>query len=345
MNASIIVSIILSFALTLTSCSKTQNKNETTDNSQQIENTQQENNEVSDNSKSENTETEEPEIELPPEPVLVNKFAGQTLEEFFDGAAFVGDSVMYGFELYCGRNKNPENSALFLTKTSFAARHALSDVTENSYHPLYNDTKMKVEDALVLEGSDKVFISLGLNDVRVTPKTYFENYITFIDRIKEKNPDIDIFIVSATYPIQTPNPNKMGADVALDYRNQLLDLNTRLQAYASDGNAYYVDVITPISSPEGFLADNYSSDSYVHLTNKAYTVWSEVISSYATTLIETGIAPNDTGKSGFILVEQDTSNTFTENEPETEEIVPEDIAVKTEPDPQIQNSDTNTEET
>ncbi len=326
MNTSIVVSIILSFALTLTSCSKVDNdiKNENT----KIENEQNSNTDDINDDLSKSEVEKDPVPEIPPQPILVNKFAGQTLEEFFDNAAFVGDSVMHGFELYCGRNKNAENSALFLTKTSFAARHALSDVTEKSYHPLYNETKMKVEDALVLEGSDKVFVSIGLNDVRVTPKSYYENYITFLDRIKEKNPDIDIFIVSTTYPIQSPNPSKMTADVALDYRNQLLDLNTRLKAYAEAGNAYYVDVVTPISSPEGFLADNYSSDSYVHLTNKAYTVWSEVIQAYATTLIETGSSPNGTGKSAFIEADLSQNETADKIETQQPEQLPDAVIVE-----------------
>ena len=231
-------------------------------------------------------EKKEEEPVIPQKPA--NPFEGETLESFYDNAAFVGDSVMHGLQLYSARGVTATTNSTFLTLSSFAARHALSDVTEKSYHPLYNGEKMKTEDALALAGVDKVFVSLGLNDVRVTPKTYFENYVEFLGKIKEKSPDIKIFIISTTYPVKSPNPNKMDRATALDYRNQLHDLNTRLNAWCAENGAYFVDLLSPIMSDEGFLADEYTSDNYVHLTNKAYTIWEQTLIDYATYLIENG---------------------------------------------------------
>ena len=231
-------------------------------------------------------EQKEEEIVIPEAPE--NPFEGETLESFYASAAFVGDSVMHGLQLYSARGVTATTNSTFLTLSSFAARHALSDVTEKSYHPLYNGEKMKTEDALALSGVDKVFVSLGLNDVRVTPKTYYENYVEFLSKIKEKCPDIKIFIVSTTYPVKSPNPNKMDRATALDYRDQLHDLNTRLYAWCRDNDAYFVDLLSPIMSNEGFLADEYTSDNYVHLTNKAYTIWEQTLIDYANYLIENG---------------------------------------------------------
>lgn len=221
-----------------------------------------------------------------------NDFSSETIEDFFSNAAFVGDSVMYGFDLYSARNKTLASSSTFLTVTSFAARHALSDVGPKSYHPSYNGEKMKVEDALMLDGANKVFVFLGLNDVRVTPNSYYENYVEFLDNIREKNPNIDIFIVSTTYPVQSPHT--MDTPTATSYRNQLQDLNLRLKDYCDQGNAYFVNVVSPLLNQNGFLDDSYSSDSYVHLTNAAYGVWMQTIEDYANTLIATGKAPTVT---------------------------------------------------
>jgi len=128
---------------------------------------------------------QEQEEEIPPVVEPTNPFEGETLESFYNTAAFVGDSVMHGLQLYSARGVTATTNSTFLTLSSFAARHALSDVTEKSYHPLYEGEKMKTEDALAIAGVDKVFISLGLNDVRVTPKTYYENYVEFIGKIKD----------------------------------------------------------------------------------------------------------------------------------------------------------------
>ncbi len=238
-----------------------------------------------------NSETEEKE-DIPDVPEIVNPFEGETLESFYGNAAFVGDSVMHGLQLYSARGITATTNSTFLTLSSFAARHALSEVTDKSYHPLYEGVKMKTEDALALAGVDKVFVSLGLNDVRVTPKTYYENYIEFLGKIKEKCPDIKIFIVSTTYPVEVPNSNKMDKATALDYRNQLYDLNTRLYGWCKENGGYFVDVMSPLISDSGFLANEYTSDNYVHLTNKAYTIWEQTLIDYATSLIEAGIAPD-----------------------------------------------------
>lgn len=255
----------------------------------ETENNQDENNEninTDESKKQEDKEDQQDEIPVVVEPV--NPFANETLESFYDNAAFVGDSVMHGLQLYSARGVTATTNSTFLTLSSFAARHALSDVTEKSYHPLYEGVKMKTEDALVLANVDKVFVSLGLNDVRVTPRTYYENYIEFLGKIKEKRPDIKIFIVSTTYPVEAPNPNKMDRATALDYRNQLHDLNTRLYTWCKENDAYFVDVMSPLIDENGFLAKEYTSDNYVHLTNKAYTIWEQTLIDFATTLIETG---------------------------------------------------------
>ena len=221
-----------------------------------------------------------------------NDYSNMTLETFFQNAAFVGDSVMYGFDLYTGRNQTLEASSTFLTITSFAARHALSDVGPKSYHPSYNGVKMKVEDALALDGAQAAFIFLGLNDVRVTPYTYYDNYIEFMGRIREKNPNIDLFILSTTYPVESPN--SMDRQTAASYRDQLQDLNVRLKAWCDEGNGYFINIVSPLLNDQGFLDSNYSSDNYVHLTNSAYAIWAATIENYISTLIETGTAPQET---------------------------------------------------
>lgn len=254
-----------------------------------------------------------------------NDYSTVTLESFFQNAAFVGDSVMYGFDLYTGRNQTLEDSSTFLTITSFAARHALSDVGPKSYHPSYNGEKMKVEDALALDQDQAVFVFLGLNDVRVTPNSYYENYIEFMGRIREKNPNIDIFILSTTYPVESPG--SMDRQTAASYRDQLQDLNVRLKAWCDEGNGYFINVVSPLLSDNGFLKNEYSSDNYVHLTNSAYAIWATTIENYISELIETGSAP----QTAFVeftktpASENTLETPATENTPETpatEENVP-----------------------
>lgn len=313
-----IVSLMLTFIISFGSlygCQKNTDTDRTPDDIQNNE--ENENNENIDKDISQNQQTGSETVDIPDipddEPIQENEFADETLEQFFENSAFVGDSVMYGMELYANRNNTVESSATFLTLTSFAARHGLSDVTEKSYHPLYNGEKMKVEDALALDGANKVFIFLGLNDVRITPSTYYENYVDFIGKIKEKCPDIKIFIISTTYPVASPH--SMDMQTAASYRDQLLDLNTRLREYCESGNGYYVDIIGKLQNENGFLDDKYSSDNYVHLTNSAYGIWAETLETYATSLIETGLPPSESDESqeNDSENEEEINNTEDEN--------------------------------
>lgn len=308
--------------LSLHGCEKSQVADDNTDISAeaeiieeiQTENTETEYTEASEIDPVQSSEEQVQDIPEIPEVIEEpNIFALETHETFFENAAFVGDSVMYGLEIYSRRKKTIQSNATFLTISSFAARHALSDVTPNSYHPLYNGEKMKVEDALLLDGANKVFLFLGLNDVRVTPNEYFDNYVKFIDRIKETTPDISIFIISTTYPIESPH--SMDRPTAASYRDQLKDLNEKLYNYSLENGAYYIDVITPLMSENGFLDNKYTSDSYVHLTNSAYEIWTQILDEYALSLINTGFPPNYEEVADDDIAESTTEVLTTENDP------------------------------
>ncbi len=331
MNITRIVAIFLFSVLlfiTLSSCKNNEMPNELDEdiveqdiiNEQSEQDTQTKNDTVSDvddesipddniSSEIQSEETEEPDSIIPENP-----FASQTLEEFYGNSAFVGDSVMYGLEIYSRRKKTAQSNATFLTLASFAARHALSEVNEASYHPTYNGEKMKVEDALLLDETKNVFLFLGLNDVRVTPNEYFDNYVKLINCIKEKSPDINVFVITTTYPIESPH--SMDKPTAASYRDQLKDLNEKLYAYCIESGDYYIDVMTPLINEKGFLDDSYTSDRYVHLTNSAYDIWTKILDEYAYSLIETGLPPVQ-----FEEIPVQDNNDIQQNIPETSETV------------------------
>ena len=135
-------------------------------------------------------------------------------------------------------------------------------------------------------------------------------------RIREKNPNIDIFILSTTYPVESPG--SMDRQTAASYRDQLQDLNVRLKAWCDEGNGYFINLVSPLLSDNGFLKNEYSSDNYVHLTNSAYAIWATTIENYISELIETGSAP----QTAFVEFTKTPASENTPETPATEENVP-----------------------
>ncbi|MCD8090598.1 MAG: hypothetical protein LUD81_08280 [Clostridiales bacterium] len=92
-------------------------------------------------------------------------YDGET-DEFFKNSAFVGDSIMLGYKNYClSKDDGFMGNPLFLASGSFSLWQAVSPVSSDSLHPLYQGEKTLVEDAVVKSGSEKVFICLGTNDL------------------------------------------------------------------------------------------------------------------------------------------------------------------------------------
>ncbi len=62
----------------------------------------------------------------------------EQIDAYFDGAVFVGDSVMVGYSNYAMRRGGPCLGRMqFLAAVSFSAFNALRPVTAKSTHPLY----------------------------------------------------------------------------------------------------------------------------------------------------------------------------------------------------------------
>ena len=193
---------------------------------------------------------------------------GQVLH-FFDDAAFIGDSVSMKLQNYHVKY-GTFGSATFLTAGSYSVKHAVND----TLFLTYQGQQMRPEDALVACGAKKVFILLGMNDVGAGGvEGTMQNWQILLSRIREKCPDIEIYIQSGT-PIYIP-----GEKTKLNNKN--MDLyNEQLKAFAAENGCHYVDIATVMKNPEGGLKESFCSDAYVHLTYAACDAWALVLRDY-----------------------------------------------------------------
>ncbi len=187
---------------------------------------------------------------------------------FYNDAAFIGDSVSVMLTWYA-QGTGLLGDPLFLTKECYGIAHAVG----GSMLFDYNGTQMAPEDILAAAGVKKVFIMLGMNDIGYSTDYIMNGWRTVIGRIREKCPDIKIYIQSCT-PIWTG-----GERGALTNENMNM-FNGRLKEVAEELGCTFVDVAPYFKDSTGGLATEYCSDSYVHLTNAGVAAWTKFLIAY-----------------------------------------------------------------
>lgn len=188
---------------------------------------------------------------------------------FFNDAAFIGDSVTLALRNHC-MNTGALGNATFLCVGSYSVNNAVT----SGLMLTYQGQQMTPQDALAACGAKKVFIMLGMNDIALfgdkSIDKAIENWNTMLARIREKNPDIQIYIQSAT-PIFTEGQKG-------NLNNSRMDqYNARLKTYAQENGCIYIDIASHMKDSTGGLAAQYCSDKYVHLTVEGCKLWIEIL--------------------------------------------------------------------
>ncbi len=198
---------------------------------------------------------------------------------FFNDAVFVGDSVTMGLRSYTNAQRNKGSDCLgtaqFLCVGSMSYTNVLGAVTSESLHPTYKGQKMTVEDGLKSAGAGKVFIMLGMNDFSAYSENVWKNSVkTLISRIREKNPDIQVFIQSVT-------PIVDGKEHGRFSNENIRVFNDYLRTFCEENDCIYVDVNGEVMADEtGHLKKAYCGDlgaMGIHMSNAGSSAWADYL--------------------------------------------------------------------
>ena len=184
---------------------------------------------------------------------------------FYDDAGFIGDSVTYQLLFTQGREE-----AIGSPVPLFRRSASVKGFTDYSWNVMFRGTEWKIEEAVAASGVNKVFIMLGANDLGVrSPAETFENFQTMIDRIREKAPEVEIYIESVL-----PSGLAQKSQDTAAY-------NELLRQYASDNQFHFVEVAKYFEAPDGCMPNSYSADGDAHLTETGIRCWFQVLQNYA----------------------------------------------------------------
>lgn len=203
-------------------------------------------------------------------PVMELPSAPEGEIHFFDDAVFIGDSISYSLMVH--QTKTGElGDALFLVRGSLGLHNTL----DNHMTVYYQGKPMTPWDALEASGAQKAFLLLGMNDIGYYGiDATMEKWVTFLGNIREKCPDIQIYIQSLT-------PMWLDAEQSL-LNNENIDLyNERLRAFSEENNCSFVDIAPYFKNSKNGLAGTYCGDLYVHMNDEGTAAWATLLRAYA----------------------------------------------------------------
>ncbi len=215
------------------------------------------------------------------------KVREQDINAFLGKGVFIGDSVTVGFRNYAiASGKNFMGGAKFFCGVSFSLFNNLLPVSGSSVHPVYKGGKRTIEDAVRLMNADRAYIILGVNDMFSGIDTACENYRRVLDKIRAKNPGIELYVVSCTYVARGGEREKLN-------NANIREFNRRMRAYCDTVNdTEYIELGKYLVDSYGYIKKEYSSDGYVHLVHKTYQVWERVFREHAKSVLKKTKAQN-----------------------------------------------------
>ncbi len=183
-------------------------------------------------------------------PILSKK--GAVTNEFFDDAAFFGNSLVDGFRLFSGVVESD-----YYAKTSLTVNNAKGQIDKMSYYDY-----------------GKIYILLGINEIGNNVETFKKDYSTMIDNIKTNHPESDIYIMSLS-PVseaKSTQSDTFNIERILAYNEALLEI-------AYEKECYYADIYSALSDENGYLPANVTSDG-IHFHSAHYLVWLEYLQTH-----------------------------------------------------------------
>lgn len=188
---------------------------------------------------------------------------------FFDQAVFIGDSISMTLEAYSAAS-GALGGAQFLCAGSMSPTNMLTGQILPEY-PKGSGQKPPIEDSVAATGAKVVYVMLGMDNIAYGIDRSTSDYLTILNNIVTKNPDVQIIIQSVTpmTDTSTSTSEKLNND-------QINAFNAKMQEYCQENHWYYLNVAEAFKDANGFLQKEYCSDVNsmgMHFTYDGAKVW------------------------------------------------------------------------
>ena len=194
---------------------------------------------------------------------LVPNSGSSVGDEYFDDAAFVGDSITEGIKLY----------EVMTNATVVAARGINLDnvFTDDQIRTAQGNST--VMGALEAAEPKKIYIMFGANGVGWFTEQHFTDvYTKFVQAVK--HPDSQIYLQSILPVTQEFDDSR--EDISNDKINRYNELVVEI---AEEQKVHYLDVASAFKDEKGCLPEDSNGDG-MHFGNKYYQKWFDYLKSH-----------------------------------------------------------------
>lgn len=195
---------------------------------------------------------------------------------FFDKAVFIGDSISVTLESYCTAT-GALSKAQFLCAGSMSPTNMLTGQILPEY-PKGSGQKPPIEDSVAATGAQVVYVMLGMDNIAYGLEKSTGDYVTILNNILAKNPEVQIVVQSVT-PMTTDSPR---ASKTLN-NDTINAFNSRMQEICQENRWYYLNVSEKFKGGDGGLIPAYCSDKTsmgMHFTYEGAKVWVDYLLSH-----------------------------------------------------------------
>ena len=228
---------------------------------------------------------------LPPAPTpspSPTPFHSSRNDAYFNGALFIGDSIMEGVRRYVTDQRGEEptlGEAKFLTSMLGIGLVDLLGERDWHYSFRFRGVDMPLDEILGYIQPRRVFLMLGMNDLQqqpVTPEIVLERYMRVLDLIAEALPDAELIAMTAT-PVTASEAERRPVYVRNEaFGNNMVQIYVQMfKEECEKRDIPYVDVYTALCDDNGTLPEEYSSDGRIHLTEDASKLVVDALYAYA----------------------------------------------------------------
>lgn len=196
----------------------------------------------------------EPPTEAPTEPPKPPK-----PENPFEDALFIGDSRTVGIEKYSGIK-----DAEFFASTGMTVYSVFKEEVQ-----VGDREKCTLERLLLTNEYDRIYLTLGINELGYNLDRTAETYAQVVQRLRELQPRAYIHVQANLHVA------KKRSDTDKTYNNDNINyLNAAIAALADDQWVFYLDPNPVFDDEDGAMKAGYTWDD-VHLLGKHYVLWTD----------------------------------------------------------------------
>jgi lysophospholipase L1-like esterase len=192
--------------------------------------------------------------------------------EWFSDAVFIGNSLEQGFMLYAGLKTADMFAVQSISVANIGTDHVINAGGGNY---------LTILDAMARKSYRKVFVMLGINELSwATTETFYTKYAALIDKIRELEPEAELYLQSIT-----PVTAKQSDNSTTFTNPRIHEYNEVIRQLAEDKEAHYLYVFDALADEDGCLPAG-SSDDGIHPYPKYYPQWLTYLESHTVTEVK-----------------------------------------------------------